>query len=59
MSEGGLGHSVRSKGAPLRIAIERVRDVNGGSTEIGELVAFIEASERGMCRSAGPEVTTD
>ena len=48
-----------SKGAPLRIALERVREGHGATTEIKELIDFIEGSQRGLCRAAGPEVPTD
>jgi UDP-N-acetylglucosamine acyltransferase len=47
-----------SKGAPLRIAMERVREGHGSIAEVQELVAFIESSQRGLCRSAGPEMPT-
>jgi len=42
-------------GLPLRIALEQVREVYAEVPEVGELVAFIEASTRGICRSAGTE----
>ena len=40
---------------PLRIALEQVREVYAEVPEVTELVAFIEASTRGICRSAGTD----
>jgi len=48
-----------SKGAPLRIAVEKVRQAHGETGEVQELLTFVESSQRGLCRSAGPEVPTD
>lgn len=48
-----------SKGAPLRIALERVRESHGSVSEVQELIGFIEGSKRGLCRASGPEVATD
>ena len=48
-----------SKGAPLRIALERVRETHGNSAEVRELIEFIEGSKRGLCRASGPEVASD
>ncbi len=55
---GGLKGAYRElfhHGLPLRIALEQVREVYAEVPEVGELVAFIEASSRGICRSAGTE----
>jgi len=41
------------QGLPLRIALEQVREVYAEVPEVMELVTFIEASTRGICRSAG------
>jgi len=41
------------QGLPLRIALEQVREVYAEVPEVSELVAFIESSTRGICRSAG------
>ena len=41
------------QGLPLRIALEQVREVYAEVPEVAELVAFIETSNRGICRSAG------
>ena len=41
------------QGLPLRIALEQVREVYAEVPEVSELVAFIESSSRGICRSAG------
>ena len=41
------------QGLPLRIALEQVREVYAEVPEVAELVTFIEASTRGICRSAG------
>ena len=41
------------QGLPLRIALEQVREVYAEAPEVAELVTFIEASTRGICRSAG------
>ena len=41
------------QGLPLRIALEQVREVYTEVPEVTELVAFIESSTRGICRSAG------
>jgi UDP-N-acetylglucosamine acyltransferase len=41
------------QGLPLRIALEQVREVYAEVPEVTELVAFIEGSRRGICRSAG------
>ena len=41
------------QGLPLRIALEQVREVYAEGPEVAELVTFIEASTRGICRSAG------
>ena len=41
------------QGLPLRIALEQVREVYAEVPEVTELVTFIEASTRGICRSAG------
>jgi len=41
------------QGLPLRIALEQVREVYAEVPEVAELVAFIENSTRGICRSAG------
>lgn len=48
-----------SKGAPLRIALERVRESHGASNEVRELIEFIEESKRGLCRASGPEISSD
>jgi UDP-N-acetylglucosamine acyltransferase len=39
---------------PLRIGLENVRRRFAGSEEVQELVAFVEASVRGVCRSTAP-----
>lgn len=41
------------QGIPLRIALDQVREVYADCPEVQEMVAFIEASTRGVCRSAG------
>ena len=43
------------QGLPLRIALEQVREVYAEVPEVTELVSFIEASTRGICRSAGTD----
>lgn len=43
------------QGLPLRIAAEQVREVYADVAEVQELVDFLEASQRGICRSAGVE----
>ncbi len=43
------------QGLPLRIALEQVREVYDTVPEVIELVAFIEGSARGICRSAGTD----
>mgnify|MGYP002875807203 CR=1 FL=1 len=43
------------QGLPLRIALEQVREVYAEVPEVVELVAFIETSTRGICRSAGTD----
>jgi UDP-N-acetylglucosamine acyltransferase len=60
-SLGGLKGAYRElfhQGLPLRIALEQVREVYAGVTEVVDLVAFIEASTRGICRSAGTAAPT-
>lgn len=42
-------------GMPLRIAAEQVREVYANVPEVLELVDFLEASTRGICRSSGGE----
>jgi UDP-N-acetylglucosamine acyltransferase len=59
---GGLKGAYRElfdKGMPLRMALEQVREVYAEVPEVGELVAFIEASTRGICRSAGTDSAQD
>lgn len=46
-----------SKGVPIRIAIERVKKELEGSVEVQKLLAFIENSQRGICRASGPDTT--
>ena len=46
------------QGLPLRIALEQVREVYAEVPEVTELVGFIEASTRGICRSAGTGTTS-
>ena len=41
------------QGLPLRIALEQVREVYAEIPDVIELLSFIEASTRGICRSAG------
>jgi len=41
------------QGLPLRIALEQVREVYAEVPDVIELLGFIEASTRGICRSAG------
>ena len=41
------------QGLPLRIALEQVREVYAEMPDVLELLTFIEASTRGICRSAG------
>jgi UDP-N-acetylglucosamine acyltransferase len=41
------------QGLPLRIALEQVREVYAEVPDVVELLSFIEASTRGICRSAG------
>lgn len=43
------------QGTPLRIALEQVREVYAESAEVLELVAFIESSRRGVCRSVSAD----
>lgn len=47
------------QGLPLRIALEQVREVYEEVPEVQELVAFIEGSNRGICRSAGTDEGRD
>ena len=47
------------QGLPMRIALEQVKEVYADSAEVQELVAFIESSSRGVCRSAGTESATE
>jgi len=47
------------QGLPLRIALEQVREVYLEVPEVQELVAFIEGSTRGVCRSAGADEGRD
>ncbi len=47
------------KGAPLRIAIERVRESQGDSAEVAELLGFLTGSSRGICRAAGQDPSSD
>lgn len=51
----GAYRELFSQGMPLRIAMEQVREVYAEVSEVQELVQFIEASSRGICRSAGAE----
>ena len=39
-------------GAPSRTLLDHARSDYGGVREVAELIAFIEASERGVCRAA-------
>ncbi len=48
-----------NQGTPLRIALEQVREVYADMPEVMELVTFIEASKRGVCRAVGPEPTAE
>ena len=48
-----------SKGAPLRIAVERVRVGDGDAPEIAELLGFLSGSSRGICRAAGQDPAAD
>jgi len=43
------------KGAPLRIAVERVRETQGDCHEVAQMLEFIESSRRGICRASGRE----
>ncbi len=43
------------QGTPLRIALEQVREVYADMPQVMEMVTFIEASKRGVCRSVGAE----
>lgn len=43
------------QGTPLRIALEQAREVYAEVPEVMEMVRFIEASKRGVCRSVGSE----
>jgi UDP-N-acetylglucosamine acyltransferase len=43
------------QGMPLRLAAEQVREVYANVPEVVELVTFLEASSRGICRSVGAE----
>lgn len=43
-------------GQPLRIALDQAREVYAEVPEVIEIIAFIEGSRRGVCRSAGAEV---
>lgn len=47
------------QGLPLRIALEQVREVYAEVAEVQELVAFIESSTRGVCRSVGADEGRD
>lgn len=47
------------QGLPLRIALEQVREVYVDVPEVQELVAFMEGSTRGVCRSAGADEGRD
>jgi len=42
-------------GNPLRMAINEARSVHDGISEVHEMLAFIEASQRGVCRAARSE----
>ncbi len=57
-----LRHAYRelfSKGTPLRIAIERVRESDGDVPEVVELLDFLAGSSRGICRAARPNPASD
>ena len=41
------------QGLPLRIAMEHAREHFADVSEVAELLAFIEGSNRGICRAAG------
>ena len=47
------------QGLPLRIALEQVREVYAEMSDVLELLTFIEASTRGICRSAGTGSVSD
>ena len=42
-----------ASGAPSRTTLDHARHEVGDVPEVAELIAFIEASERGVCRAAG------
>jgi len=43
------------KGVPIRIAVERIKEAQGGVSQVTDLVRFIENSQRGICRASGPD----
>ncbi len=47
--------AVFGHGRPLRIGMEQAREQFSDVPEVGELLAFIEASSRGVCRAAGDD----
>ncbi len=51
----GAYRELFSKGTPLRIALEQVREVYAEVDEVQDMVQFIESSTRGICRSAGTD----
>lgn len=47
------------QGLPLRIAVEQVRETYAAMPDVNELLGFMEASTRGICRSAGTGASAD
>lgn len=43
------------QGHPLRIALDQIREVYSEIPEVQEVIAFVEASRRGICRSAASD----
>jgi UDP-N-acetylglucosamine acyltransferase len=55
----GAYRDLFGKGAPLRLAIERVRASDGDAPEVAELLGFLSGSSRGVCRAAGQDTAQD
>lgn len=54
----GAYRELFQQGLPLRVALERTREVYQDVPEVQEIIRFIEASRRGICRPAVTEPTT-
>jgi UDP-N-acetylglucosamine acyltransferase len=46
-----------ASGGAIRASMARVREEQGSVAEVAEMLAFLESTQRGVCRAASPETT--